>query len=158
MKRWWCAREPRQRTWVDRRQLWEAPVEDGGHVACGSAVASAGGRLGSRRRDWRRRPATTDVPCKVNVATLQKAAVDHWSEPGAYRRQLIIHDRAVDRTLSEYQHCETPDLSIAASRLNVAVCWTPSAKPTAMQPGSAVQSASRSASFVLRVTRSSSAS
>jgi hypothetical protein len=97
-------------------------------------------------------------PCKVNVATLQKAAVDHWSEPGAYRRQLIIHDRAVDRTLSEYQHCETPDLSIAASRLNVAVCWTPSAKPTAMQPGSAVQSASSSASFVLGVTRSSSAS
>jgi hypothetical protein len=25
----WNAREPRQRTWVDRRQLWEAPVEDG---------------------------------------------------------------------------------------------------------------------------------
>jgi hypothetical protein len=42
-ERFWNAREPRQRTWVDRRQLWEAPVEDGGHVACGSEVASAGG-------------------------------------------------------------------------------------------------------------------
>jgi hypothetical protein len=37
-----AAREPRQRTWVDRRQLWEAPVEDGGHVACGSEVATGG--------------------------------------------------------------------------------------------------------------------
>ena len=27
----------------DRRELWEAPVEDGGHVACGFKVASAGG-------------------------------------------------------------------------------------------------------------------
>jgi hypothetical protein len=41
-ERFWNAREPRQRTWVDRRQLWEAPVEDGGHVACGSEVASGG--------------------------------------------------------------------------------------------------------------------
>jgi hypothetical protein len=41
-ERWWNAREPRQRTWVDRRQLWEAPVEDGGHVACGSEVATGG--------------------------------------------------------------------------------------------------------------------
>jgi hypothetical protein len=40
----WNAREPRQRTWVDRRQLWEAPVEDGGHVACGSEVATGGRR------------------------------------------------------------------------------------------------------------------
>ncbi len=43
MERWWNAREPGQRTWVGRRELWEAPVEDGGHVACGSEVASAGG-------------------------------------------------------------------------------------------------------------------
>ena len=41
-ERFWNAREPRQRTWVDRRQLWEAPVEDGGHVACGSEVATGG--------------------------------------------------------------------------------------------------------------------
>jgi hypothetical protein len=43
MERWWNAGEPRQRTWADRRQLWEAPIEDGGHVACGLEVASAGG-------------------------------------------------------------------------------------------------------------------
>ena len=43
MQRWWNAREPGQRTWVGRRERWEAPVEDGGHVACGSEVASAGG-------------------------------------------------------------------------------------------------------------------
>jgi hypothetical protein len=42
-ERFWNAREPRQRTWVDRRQLWEAPVEDGGHVA-GSAEVATGGR------------------------------------------------------------------------------------------------------------------
>ena len=43
MQRWWNAREPGQRTWVDRRERWEAPVEDGGHVAGGSEVASGGG-------------------------------------------------------------------------------------------------------------------
>ena len=43
MQRWWNAREPGQRTWVGRRELWEAPVEDGGHVACGFEVASGGG-------------------------------------------------------------------------------------------------------------------
>src|SRR5215213_2492119 len=43
MERWWNAREPGQRTWVGRRELWEAPVEDGGHVARGVEVASAGG-------------------------------------------------------------------------------------------------------------------
>ena len=41
-ERFWNAREPRQRTRVDRRQLWEAPVEDGGHVACGFEVATGG--------------------------------------------------------------------------------------------------------------------
>src|SRR5829696_8831279 len=44
-ERFWNAPEPRQRTWVDGRRLWEAPVEDGGHVACGSEVASGGGCL-----------------------------------------------------------------------------------------------------------------
>jgi hypothetical protein len=42
MQRWWNAGEPGQRTWVDRRERCEAPVEDGGHVACGFEVASAG--------------------------------------------------------------------------------------------------------------------
>ena len=42
MERGWNAGEPGQRTWVDRRQLWEAPVEDGGHVACGFEVATGG--------------------------------------------------------------------------------------------------------------------
>jgi hypothetical protein len=42
-ERFWNAWEPRQRTWVDRRQLREAPVEDGGHVAGGSEVTSSGG-------------------------------------------------------------------------------------------------------------------
>jgi hypothetical protein len=41
-QRWWNAGEPRQRTWVVRCQLWEAPVEDGGQVARGFEVASAG--------------------------------------------------------------------------------------------------------------------
>jgi hypothetical protein len=43
VERWRYAWEPGHRTWVDRRQLGEAPVEDGGHVACGSKVTSAGG-------------------------------------------------------------------------------------------------------------------
>jgi hypothetical protein len=43
MERWWNAWEPGQRTWVDRRELWEPPVKDGGHVACGFEVASGGG-------------------------------------------------------------------------------------------------------------------
>src|SRR5829696_3142068 len=43
LEREWNAREPGQRTWVGRRERWEAPVEDGGHVACGSEVASGGG-------------------------------------------------------------------------------------------------------------------
>jgi|SRR5215217_6453737 len=37
------AREPRQRTWVGRRQRCEAPVDDGGHVAGSAEVSSAGG-------------------------------------------------------------------------------------------------------------------
>jgi hypothetical protein len=44
IERFWNAREPGQRTWVGRRQLWEAPIEHGGHVARGSKVASADGR------------------------------------------------------------------------------------------------------------------
>ena len=43
MQRWWNVREPGQRTWVGRRELWEAPVEDGGHVAGGAEVSSGGG-------------------------------------------------------------------------------------------------------------------
>jgi hypothetical protein len=35
MEREWNAREPGQRTWLGRRQRWEAPVEDGRHVAYG---------------------------------------------------------------------------------------------------------------------------
>ena len=45
MKRFWNAGEPGQRTRVDRCGLWEAPVEDCGHVACGSQVATSGGCL-----------------------------------------------------------------------------------------------------------------
>jgi hypothetical protein len=44
MGRFWNAREPRQRTRVGRRELWEAPVEHGGHVACSPEVSSAGRR------------------------------------------------------------------------------------------------------------------
>ena len=43
MQRWWNAREPRQRPWVSGCGRWEAPVQDGGNVACGFEVASAGG-------------------------------------------------------------------------------------------------------------------
>jgi len=43
VERFWYAGEPRQRTWmVGGCELWEAPVEDGGHVICGSELASAG--------------------------------------------------------------------------------------------------------------------
>jgi hypothetical protein len=42
-QRWWNAWEPRQGTWVDRCERWEAPVEDGGHVAGSTEVASGGG-------------------------------------------------------------------------------------------------------------------
>jgi hypothetical protein len=44
MEGWWNAGEPGQRPWVGRRERWEAPVEDGGHVACSPEVASGGGR------------------------------------------------------------------------------------------------------------------
>jgi hypothetical protein len=43
MQRWWYAGKPGQRTWVGRCERCEAPAEDGGHVACGFEVASAGG-------------------------------------------------------------------------------------------------------------------
>jgi len=43
MQRWWNAWEPGQRTWVGGRQRWEAPVEDGGHVAGRAQVSSTGG-------------------------------------------------------------------------------------------------------------------
>jgi hypothetical protein len=45
MERWWNAWEPGQRTWIGRRELWEAPVKDGGHVACSAEVSSGGGCL-----------------------------------------------------------------------------------------------------------------
>jgi hypothetical protein len=41
MKRFWYAGEPGQRSSVGR-ELWEAPVEDRGYVACGSEVATGG--------------------------------------------------------------------------------------------------------------------
>ena len=41
MKRLWNPGKPGQRTWAGRREFWEAPVEDGGHVARGVEVASA---------------------------------------------------------------------------------------------------------------------
>ena len=43
MQRRWNAREPRQRTWVGRDEFGEAPVEDGGQVACRVEDASASG-------------------------------------------------------------------------------------------------------------------
>jgi hypothetical protein len=45
VERFWYAREPGQRTWVDRRQRWEAPLDDGGHVAGTAEVSSGGGCL-----------------------------------------------------------------------------------------------------------------
>ena len=45
MERFWYAGEPGQRTWADTREFWEAPVEDGGHVACGREIATARGFL-----------------------------------------------------------------------------------------------------------------
>ena len=42
MERGWNTGEPGQRPWVGRCELWEAPVEDGGHVAGGSEVAPDG--------------------------------------------------------------------------------------------------------------------
>src|SRR4029450_9681042 len=38
--------KPRQRCWVGRCGLWEAPVEYGGPVAGGVGFAAGGGRLG----------------------------------------------------------------------------------------------------------------
>ena len=43
MQRCWYAGEPGKRPWVSGCGLWEAPVEDGGPVACGSEVAAGGG-------------------------------------------------------------------------------------------------------------------
>jgi hypothetical protein len=45
LQRWWNAREPGQRTWVGRRERWEAPVQYGGHIARSSEVTSARRRL-----------------------------------------------------------------------------------------------------------------
>jgi hypothetical protein len=45
MERFWYAGEPGQRTWLGGCGLWEAPVEDGGHVACGREIATARGFL-----------------------------------------------------------------------------------------------------------------
>jgi hypothetical protein len=43
LERFRNAREPGQRTWLGRRELWEAPVEDGGHVAGSAEVSSEAG-------------------------------------------------------------------------------------------------------------------
>ena len=43
MKRFRYAGKPRQRSWVGRCGLWEAPVEHGGHVFCGVEFSSGGG-------------------------------------------------------------------------------------------------------------------
>jgi hypothetical protein len=43
LERWWNVWQPGQRAWVGRRQRCKPPVEGGGHVLCGSEVASAGG-------------------------------------------------------------------------------------------------------------------
>jgi hypothetical protein len=43
VERWRYAWKPGQRTWVGRRRLGEAPVEDGGYIACGSKVTSGSG-------------------------------------------------------------------------------------------------------------------
>jgi hypothetical protein len=45
MKRFRYAGKPRQRSWVSRCGLWEAPVEYGGHVFCGVEFSSGGGSL-----------------------------------------------------------------------------------------------------------------
>jgi hypothetical protein len=50
MQRWWKTWEPGQQTWTSRRQRCEAPVEDCGHVAGGSELASAGG--GQHLAEW----------------------------------------------------------------------------------------------------------
>jgi hypothetical protein len=44
MQGWWNAWQPGQRPWGGWRECCEAPVEDGGHIVCGSEVASGGGR------------------------------------------------------------------------------------------------------------------
>ena len=44
MERFWYAGKPGKRTWV-RCEFWEAPVEDGGHVACSAEFSSGGGCL-----------------------------------------------------------------------------------------------------------------
>jgi hypothetical protein len=43
MKRLRYAGKPRQRSRVGRCGLWEAPVQDGGHVLCGVEFSSSGG-------------------------------------------------------------------------------------------------------------------
>jgi hypothetical protein len=45
LERFWYAGEPRQRPWVGRREGSEAPVEDGGHIACSAEVSNGGGCL-----------------------------------------------------------------------------------------------------------------
>jgi len=45
MKRFRYPGKPRERSWVSRCGLWDAPVEHGGHVSCGVEFASGGGCL-----------------------------------------------------------------------------------------------------------------
>ena len=45
MNRFWYPGKPRERSWVSRCGVWEAPVEHGGHGSCGVEFASGGGCL-----------------------------------------------------------------------------------------------------------------
>jgi hypothetical protein len=45
MERLWYVREPGERAWGGRREFWEAPIEDSGHVAGGVEFSSGGGCL-----------------------------------------------------------------------------------------------------------------
>jgi hypothetical protein len=64
MDRFWNVREPGKRAWVDRRELWEAPVASGGQVAGRVEVASGGqvaGRVDAANASrWARRVGQVD--------------------------------------------------------------------------------------------------
>jgi len=114
-ERFWNAREPRQRTWVDRRQLWEAPGEDGGHVASGSEVAT-GGRC-QQVAEW----VLTSFPREVEQVCPQ-------GRPGGFRGEsgevLIGLVELCDNLRSEELFgCDVEAVGVALDRLEEPGRW-----------------------------------
>jgi len=84
MQRFWNAREPGQRTWVGIGEQCEPPVEDGGHVVCGSEVAwgqaTQGGAAAAPMASAPHKVALIDILPTLHIweNTSRKWALDSW--------------------------------------------------------------------------------